>query len=198
MTTYSNINYDSLIQTGKLKFNDNVENQVISYTYNLTNIIPNPLYNNYINNKFDDDLYITSDFNGIENTAYLKYSQTNIVNNIEKDMYLPSIGELGIAIENISLINEKIREVCYNYPEVFGEYSSYSNSSYSYSYHNYIISYNTSIPSSTLYSENDIIHNIYELENNINNVWCIDTEYGKISYLPTTTQFNILPFYVYK
>jgi len=197
-TTYTNINYDDLNQSGKLRFNDDTTNDVASYTYNLINIIPNPLYNNYINDKFNNELYITSDFNGLENTSYLLNSSTNIVNNIDRNMYLPSIGELGVAIENIGLINEKIREVCYNYPEVFGEYASYSNSSYSYSYYNYIISYNTIIPSSSLYSPNNKINNMYILENNINNVWCVNTSNGKISYVPTSTQFNILPFYVYK
>jgi len=186
---FTNINYDSLSQSGKLRFDD-TGNEIVSSTYNLINIIPNPLYNNYLNNKFNNKLYVTSDFNGVENTSYLLNSPTNIVNNIRKDMYLPSIGELGIAIENISLINEKIREVCYNYPEVFGEYTSYSNSSYSYSYYNYIISYNTIIPSSSLYSSNT--------QNYINNVWYIDTNNGKISYTSIGTQFNIIPFYIYK
>lgn len=189
-TTNSNINYNNLSQSGKLKFDDNGGNDVVSYTYNLVNIIPNPLYNNYINEKFNNESYITSDFNGLENTSYLLYSHTNIVNNIRRDMYLPAIGELSVAIENISLINAKIREVCDKYKEMFPHEEN--------NYDDYIISYNTTIPSSSLYSPINKINNMYTLENGINNVWCINTEYGKISYVSTSSHFNILPFYVYK
>lgn len=189
-TTDTNINYDTLNQSGKLRFDNDTRDEITSYTYNLVNIIPNPLYNNYINNKFNNELYITSDFNGLENTSYLLNSPTNIVNNIDKNMYLPSIGELGVAIENISLINEKIREVCDEYSEIFPHEDN--------NYNDYIISYDTIIPSSSLYSPENKINNIYTLENNINNVWCVNTLNGKISYIPISTQLNILPFYVYK
>lgn len=182
-TTYTNINYDSLNQSGKLRFDDS-GNEIASSTYNLINIIPNPLYNNYLNDKFNNKLYVTSDFNGVENTSYLLNSQTNIANNIRKDMYLPSIGELGIAVENISLINEKIREVCYTSYNILG-FGNLEDS-----INNCIISYNTTIPSSSLYSSNT--------QNYTNNVWCIDTEKGKISYVSIGTQFNIIPFYIYK
>lgn len=203
MSTVSqtNVNYNELLESGNLSFIENEVN-VISYTYNLVNIIPNPLYNNYLNDVYDNKSYITSDLDGITNTAYLKHSKNNIANKLENNMYIPSIGELGIAIENINKINAKISYL--NSPiSDSNSYFSYLNThqsdiKYSYaSYYSYI-SYNTVIPSSSLYSSQNIKNAYYVIENNIDNVWCINTANGEISYKPTSVQFNIVPFFMYK
>ena len=169
---------------------ENNKSNIVSYTYNLVNIMPNPLYNNYINKDYDNELYITSDLDGITNTSYLKFSKNNIANKISDDMYIPSIGELGIVVENIHKINTKISYL--NNKISIANQTQLSYASY-FSY----ISYNTIIPSSSLYSSQNIKHTYYTVENNINNVWCVNTANGEISYKPTSMEFNVIPFYTY-
>jgi len=203
MSTVSqtNVNYNELLESGNLSFIENEVN-VISYTYNLVNIIPNPLYNNYLNDVYDNKSYITSDLDGITNTAYLKHSKNNIANKLENNMYIPSIGELGIAIENINKINSKISylNIPISYSNNYFSYLNTHQSDIKYSYASYYsyISYNTVIPSSSLYSSQNIKNSYYVIENNIDNVWCINTANGEISYKPTSVQFNIIPFFMYK
>ena len=174
----SEINFNDLVSKGKLSFQTKV-NVSYSYTYNLVNIVPNPLYNELINNKYNDELYATGDLNGEINTTYLKLNKQNIVNNISKNYYLPSIGELGISMENIQIINDSI--------DALGE--EYSDCK---------IPYDAIIASSTLYSSTPVTNENYHITNNLNNVWCFNNKEAEITYKPISNKFTIIPFYKFK
>ena len=167
---------DDLVNKGKITFEKKI-NVTYSYTYSLQNIIPNPLYNNYINDNYNNNIYATGDLDGITNTTYLKINKNNIVNNISKDYYLPSIGELGLSMENIQIINDSI--------DALGE--EYSDCK---------IPYNAIIASSSLYSSDKISNIEYSLTNNINNVWCFNNTKAEITYKPIGNNFTILPFLI--
>jgi len=135
----------------------------------LNNIIPSPLLINLtLNSNYATSKYATSDFNGKENTKML----SNIDNNSE--MYVAGLGELGIIMENISYINNIIKE-----------------------YHGNIISYNAKYASSTFYYENNVFNKNYDIFNNVNNVWVYDTYNGKISYENISNNFKTLSIYKY-
>ena len=172
------INLNDLTSKGKLTFETKI-NVTYSYTYNLVNIIPNPLYNELINDKYDNDIYATGDLNGELNTSYLKLNKKNIANNISKDYYLPSIGELGISMENIQTINDSI--------DALGE-----------EYADCKIPYDAVIASSSLYSSTPITNSNYIMTNNLNNVWCFDNKEAKISYQHISNKFTIIPFYKFQ
>lgn len=158
---------------GQIKFKSKT---TYVYTYNLKSIIPNPLFNKYINGRYDDDQYATGDLNGEINTSYLKLNKDNLSNEIPKGHYIPGIGELGISMENIQIINDSIEALG-------GEYS------------NYKIPYDAIIASSTLYSATPITNSNYTIANNINNVWAFNNNEAKISYMPISNKFTIIPFY---
>ena len=172
-------NLDEITKTGKIKFEPTTQNVEISYIYNLKNIVPNPLYNNYINDNYDDIEYATGDIYGEDNTTYLRYNKDNISNNILKEYYIPSIGELGLSMENIQIINDSI--------ESLGE-----------EYLDCKIPYDSIIPSSTLYYSSNILNDEYKVTQNINNVWCFDNSKAEITCKPINGQFIPLPFYVYR
>lgn len=165
--------------------NNNYENNKVStldkehYYDNINNVIPNPLYKNIINHNYSNSNYATSDLNGEENTKYLKRSKTNISNIIQQDFYIPSIGELGISMENIQTINNAIKNL--------GE-----------KYEQYIISEDKVFASSTLHNNEHIINKEYQMTNNLNNVWNFDMSKAKISYSPIENKFNILQFYKFE
>ena len=176
--TLPKINLNDLVSKGKLTFETKV-NVSYSYTYNLVNIIPNPLYNELINDKYNDSLYATGDLNGENNTSYLQLNKQNIVNNISKNYYLPSIGELGISMENIQIINDSI-------DSLGEEYASCK------------IPDDAIIASSSLYSNTSIINDNYHVTNNLNNVWCFNNKEAEITYKPISNKFTIIPFYKFK
>jgi len=171
-----NINLNDLLK-GKLTL-ETQTNVSYSYNYQLENIVPNPLYNEIINDKYNDNMYATGDLDGETNTYYLKLNSKNISNNISKDYYIPSIGELGVSMENIQIINDTI--------DALGE-----------EYEDCKIPYDAVIASSSLYSVNKINNEVYTVEKNINNVWCFDNENAEITYKPISNKFTILPFFKY-
>jgi len=172
------INLNDLISKGKLTFNSKIYVSY-SYAYNLINIIPNPLYNELINNKYCDEYYATGYLTGADNTTYLKLNKKNIVNNISDDYYLPSIGELGISMENIQIINDSI--------DALGE-----------EYSDYKIPYDAIIASSSLYSSTPINNDNYHITNNLNNVWCFNNKDAEITYKPISNKFTVIPFYKFE
>ena len=146
------------------------------YYDNINNIIPNPLYNGLVNYNYRNSNYATSDLNGEENTAYLKRNDKNIANTLDKDFYIPALGELGIFLENVQTINNTI-----------------DNLGDEYSY--YRISENQIYVSSTLKASEYTYNSEYTLVNNLDNVWTIDTKNAKMSYSSISNNYNVLPFY---
>jgi len=138
------------------------------------NIIPNPLTNNeQINTLFRLSGYATDDVNGEESSRAFKNADLYIVKDINDDMYLPSIGELAIALENISYINSKITD----------------NSNK--------LKSNEVFASSTLYSKEKIYSDFYSQNKNIENIWFFDNSYAMISYGGIFNNYTALPFYKY-
>ena len=168
---------EDLLTKGKLIFSK--RNLSYSYSYNLQNIIPNPLYNKYINDKYNNDLYATGDLDGENNTTYLRLNKNNISNQISKDYYIPSIGELGISMENIQKINDSIEKLG---PE----------------YSNYKIPYDSIIVSSSLYSQQKVLNSEYNVTNNLNNVWSFNSNNAEISYRSISNKYTIIPFYKFE
>ena len=146
------------------------------YYDNINNIIPNPLYKGLVNYNYKSYNYATSDLDGETNTSYLKRNDKNIANTLDKDFYVPALGELGIFLENIQTINNAIDNLGYNY-----------------AYHK--ISEDQIYVSSTLRSSENINNSEYTLINNLDNVWTIDTKNAKMSYSSISNNYNILPFY---
>lgn len=146
------------------------------YYDNISNVIPNPLHNNIINYNYSSYKFATSDLNGEENTKYLKRSKTNISNILNDNFYIPSIGELGISMENVQVINDSI--------ENLGD-----------GYEKYKLDDNKIYVSSTLHSSQNIYNKEYQITNNLNNVWNFNTSNAKISYNLITNNYNLLSFY---
>ena len=145
------------------------------YYDNINNIIPNPLNNNLVNFNYSSYKYATSDFNGEQNTKYLKRNKSNVSNIIQENFYIPAIGELGISMENIQTINDSICSL--------GE-----------EYSKYIITDDKIYVSSTLQSNQNIYNKDYQITNNLNNVWNFDTSNAKISYNSISNNYNVLSF----
>lgn len=94
-----------------------IKNDILS-----KHIIPQPLIinndNKYeLNTEYSNSLFATSDLNGYINTKNISNhynnsnNQTNtILDILEENYYIPTIGELGIAFQNITKINQNNNE----------------------------------------------------------------------------------------
>lgn len=146
-----------------------------------TNVTPNPLdADGKLNKKYSNSKYATSDFSGIENTTYLKKDiNTAVIMNqyLTDNLYMPGIGELGAAMENIEKINNGI--------------TRYRGTNY--------ISENKNYASSTLCSFPESIGNkVYDKSRNIiSYVWYYNTTYAEIAYGPIIDKYSTLGFYRY-
>ena len=140
-----------------------------------TNIIPNPLTSiGFVNFNYNNSNYATSDTDGISSSEVYKNIRSIVaMKNIPDGMYLPALGELGIALENVSYINSKI--------------PSKDNK----------IDLNTKYMSSTPYYEYNITNNNYSITNTINNIWYVDISKGYISYSGINDNYGIIPFFKY-
>ena len=153
-------------------------------------IIPNPLNNSgFINNNYKNENFATSDLDG-EESSY-KYRKANLTSDnsivslsmIPDEMYLPGIGELGIALENITYINSRILTY-------YSEY--YSNPPYEE-----LFPMNTKYMSGTPYSDINIINSEYQTNSNIDNIWVVDLEQAYITNSSIKEQYKIMPMYKY-
>lgn len=146
-----------------------------------TNVTPNPLTaDGKLNKKYSNSKYATSDFSGIENTAYLKKDiNTAVIMNqyLADNLYMPGIGELGAAMENIEKINNGV--------------TRYGGTNR--------ISENKNYASSTLctFPESNGNKNYEKSRNLISYVWYYNTSYAEIAYGQIIDNYGALGFYRY-
>ena len=154
-------------------------------------IMPNPLnINGNINNNYKNENFATSDMDGeTSSNVYRTVNNTNdndpiiVMKRIPNEMYLPGLGELGIAIQNITYINDRITYIneCKNsnYADTFDIHSTYK------------------YMSGTLYYDNNINNENYINNASINNIWAIDLSEAYVTYSSIQDKHNIMPMYKY-
>jgi hypothetical protein len=102
---------------------------------------------------------------------------------IHDNMYLPGLGELGIALQNITYINERI---------------TYVNTFSSQTYYGKPFDMSAKYMSSTLYYNNNIVNENYTNNATIDNIWSIDLNEAYITFSSIkSTEYNIMPMYKY-
>lgn len=154
-------------------------------------IMPNPLnINGNINNNYKNENFATSDMDGeTSSNVYRTVNNTNdndpiiVMKRIPNEMYLPGLGELGIAIQNITYINDRITYIneCKNsnYADTFDIHSTYK------------------YMSGTLYYDNNINNENYINNASINNIWAIDLSEAYVTYSSIQDKHEIMPMYKY-
>ena len=155
-------------------------------------ITPNPLNSSgFINNNYKDENYATSDMDGEAHSEKYREINSNSSNGaiitamerIHEDMYLPGLGELGIALQNITYINERI---------------TYVNTFSSQAYYAEPFNMSAKYMSSTLYYNNNIVNENYTNNATIDNIWSIDLNEAYITFSSIKyTEYNIMPMYKY-
>lgn len=144
----------------------------------LSNIIPNPLnVNKILNSNYSTSRFATSDYNGKENTEAIKGHAGNIASNRVSesgaDFYLGGIGEIGLVMQNIDFINNKIKEYKGTEIPLDGKYVS-----------------------TTLYNDQNQFNKDYS-SGSAKQVWYYDVSYGMINHGDFTNAYRKLPLYKY-